>query len=102
MISYLSRRVLSALVVIGGVVTVIFVLSRMVGDPISLMIQPGMTQADIEALRHYWQLDKPILEQFALFLGSVLVGNFGNSIWQNVPALALVMQALPATLILTT
>ena len=102
MINFISRRMLSAVVVIVGVVTVIFVISRMVGDPISLMIQPGMTEADIDALRRYWQLDKPILEQFGIFLGSAFSGDFGNSIWQSVPALGLVFQALPATLLLTT
>ena len=102
MFRFVSKRALSASIVIVGVVAVIFVLSRMVGDPISLMVQPGMTQADIDALRRYWQLDKPILEQFGIFLSSALSGDFGNSIWQNVPALRLVLQVLPATLLLTT
>lgn len=101
MISFVTRRTLSAAIVVVGVVTVIFVLSRMIGDPVTLMIQPGMTQADIEALRRYWQLDKSIPEQFGIFLGSVITGDFGLSIWQNTPALGLVLQALPATLLLT-
>jgi len=102
LINFITRRAVSAAIVIVGVVTVIFVLSRLVGDPISLMIQPGMTQADIDGLRRYWELDKPVLEQFGIFMRSALTGNFGNSIWQNVPALGLVLQALPATLLLTT
>ncbi|WP_201830898.1 ABC transporter permease subunit [Microvirga zambiensis] len=87
--------------VIFGVVTVIFVLSRLIGDPIALMIQPGMTVADIEELRAIWNLDAPIPEQFIRFLGSALTGDFGLSIWQGQPALGLVLESLPATLLLT-
>nr|WP_246529174.1 ABC transporter permease [Microvirga zambiensis] len=98
---FILRRTLSAGVVIFGVVTVIFVLSRLIGDPIALMIQPGMTVADIEELRAIWNLDAPIPEQFIRFLGSALTGDFGLSIWQGQPALGLVLESLPATLLLT-
>lgn len=102
MMRFVTRRTISAAIVVVGVVTVIFVLSRMIGDPVTLMIQPGMTQADIDELRRFWKLDRPIIEQFGIFLGSVLTGDFGLSIWQNTSAFGLVMQALPATLLLTT
>jgi peptide/nickel transport system permease protein len=98
---FILRRTLSAGVVIFGVVTVIFVLSRLIGDPIALMIQPGMNAADIEELRALWSLDAPIPEQFIGFLGSALTGDFGLSIWQGQPALGLVLESLPATLLLT-
>jgi peptide/nickel transport system permease protein len=98
---FILRRTLSAFAVIVGVVTVIFVLSRMIGDPIALMIQPGMTQADIDAMRALWHLDRSIPEQYMHFVTSVAQGDFGKSIWQNQSALGLVLEALPATLLLT-
>ncbi|CAH1688181.1 Peptide/nickel transport system permease protein [Hyphomicrobiales bacterium] len=98
---FILRRMVSALVVIVGVVTVIFILSRLVGDPVALMIQPGMTDADVAQLRAVWHLDDPIIAQYWRFLVSALEGDFGLSIWQSQPALGLVLEALPATLLLT-
>jgi len=98
---FILRRTLSAFAVIFGVITVIFVLSRMIGDPVALMIQPGMTEADVAQLREMWHLDEPIVEQYLRFIGSVVQGDFGLSIWQGQPALGLVLEALPATLLLT-
>ena len=68
------ERTASAAVVILGVVTVIFVISRLVGDPVLLMIQPGMTPADVEALRVFWHLNDPIPAQYVRFMGSALTG----------------------------
>ncbi|MGE0315933.1 MAG: ABC transporter permease [Lautropia sp.] len=101
MIGFILRRVASAVIVILGVVTVIFVISRLVGDPVLLMIQPGMSQSDIDALRTFWHLDDPIPSQYVSFVGAALQGDFGQSIWQSQPAMLLVLDSLPATLLLT-
>jgi peptide/nickel transport system permease protein len=98
---FLIRRLISAAIVIFGVVTVIFVLARLLGDPVTLMIQPGMTQADVDALRTALGYDQPILTQYVTFVGNALTGDFGTSPWQNQPALKLVLDRLPATLLLT-
>jgi ABC-type dipeptide/oligopeptide/nickel transport system permease component len=101
MIWFIVRRSASALLVIVGVVTAIFVMSRLIGDPIALMIQPGMTQEDIAHTRALWHLDDPIAEQYWRFLSSAVTGDFGLSIWQSQPAMGLVLQSLPATLLIT-
>ncbi len=101
MIRFLVRRVLTAAVAVFGVVTVIFVLARMIGDPVTLMLQPGMTQADIAALRHGLGVDQPVLTQYVRFVAGALHGDFGVSPWQSRPAFGLVMERLPATLLLT-
>jgi peptide/nickel transport system permease protein len=80
---------------------VIFVLARLLGDPVNLMIQPGMTEADVDALRIELGFDRPILVQYVSFLGNALTGDFGVSPWQRQPALQLVLERLPATLLLT-
>ncbi len=101
MVRFLIRRLFSAALVVFGVVTVIFVLARFIGDPVTLMIQPGTTQEDIDILRNVLGLDRPVAEQYVIFLRDALTGNFGVSPWQNQPALLLVLDRLPATLMLT-
>jgi peptide/nickel transport system permease protein len=101
MLRFLIRRLFTAAIVIFGVVTMIFVLARLLGDPVTLMIQPGMTEADITALRVELGLDRPLPEQFVSFVANALRGDFGVSPWQGQPALALVLDRLPATLLLT-
>ena len=99
--SFVARRVLTAIFVVFGVVTVIFVLARLTGDPISLMIQPGMSEQDVADLRAYLGLDGSLLEQYLFFLKNALRGDFGRSPWQLAPAMGLVLERLPATLLLT-
>lgn len=101
MTAFLVRRALSSLVVIFGVVTVIFVLARLIGDPVALMTEPGMTAADVADLRRSLHLDVSVPEQYGLFLQAAAKGDFGLSLWQSQPALGLVLEALPATLLLT-
>ncbi len=99
--SFVAQRALTSIVVVFGVVTVIFILARLTGDPISLMIQPGMSDTDVAELRAYMGLDGTILEQYFVFLKNALQGDFGRSPWQLAPAMGLVLERLPATLLLT-
>ncbi|HEY0181821.1 MAG TPA: ABC transporter permease [Rhodopila sp.] len=101
MIRFVARRVITSAIAVFGVVTIIFVLARLVGDPVALMMQPGMTQADIAALRHGLGVDEPIPQQYLHFVVGAVHGDFGISPWQSRPAFGLVMDRLPATLLLT-
>jgi len=101
MLRMIGVRLLSSLLVIAGVVIVVFLLARVVGDPVALMIQPGMTEAEIGDLRRSLGTDKPLWQQFVAFVANVARGDFGVSPWQGEPALALVLERLPATLLLT-
>ncbi len=101
MLRYIGRRFLSASIAVVGAVSVIFVLARMIGDPVALMMQPGMTQAEVASLRHALNLDQPLGVQYLGFIAGALRGNFGISPWQGQPAFQLVMERLPATLLLT-
>jgi peptide/nickel transport system permease protein len=98
---FIVRRLITSCFVVFGVVTVIFVLARLTGDPVTLMMQPGMTVEDAQELRRYWGFDRPIHEQYFAFLADVFKGNFGISPWQLEPAFGLVLGRLPATLLLT-
>ena len=75
-------------------------MTHLVGDPASLMLRPEATEAQRLAVRERLGLNDPILVQFGRFLGGVVRGDFGESIWQRVPALPIVLDRLPATLYL--
>lgn len=92
-------RLLTTLVTLLGVAVVVFTVVRVVpGDPIAMMLPPGATDADIGRLRTLYGLDKTIAEQFLIWFGNVLHGDFGTSITTRQPVLALVLNRLPATL----
>jgi len=95
-------RLSSSMLVLVGIVIVVFLLARVVGDPVALMIQPGMSESDVSELRRALGTDKPLWQQFAVFAGNVVRGDFGISPWQGEPALDLVLERLPATVLLTT
>ena len=84
-----------------GLTMVVFVVARMLGDPAKLMLPIEATQEQIDALRKALGLDRPIWVQFYYFVLDVARGDFGKSMWQNVPTLPLVLNRLPATMLLT-
>ncbi|MEM1995198.1 MAG: ABC transporter permease [Nitrososphaerales archaeon] len=98
---YLVKRLLSALIVIIGVTAVIFVVSRLSGDPVDLMLGLEATPESRAALRHALGLDQPLHIQYFIFLSNALRGDFGVSIRNNVPAMQLVLERLPNTILLT-
>jgi peptide/nickel transport system permease protein len=97
--AYLLRRLLHALPTLLGVVLIVFVLLRVVpGDPIAMMVVGEATPDDIARLRALYGLDKSIPEQFVIYLGHLLRGDFGMSISFREDVLSLVLGRLPATL----
>lgn len=97
MVRFLARRVAQAAVTVLGVVTVTFFLVRLSGNPAALLLGAEATQADIDRLSAALGFDKPLVEQYASFVGDVLRGDLGMSLRQGIPAAELVAQRLPAT-----
>jgi len=92
-------RLLTTLVTLFGVAVIVFVVIRIApGDPIAMMLPPGATEADIARLNALYGLDKSIPEQFVLWLGNVLHGDFGTSISLRQDVATIVLSRLPATL----
>lgn len=82
-----------------GVAVVVFFLMRVVpGDPVAMMIPPGAGPEDIAHLRAFYGLDKPIPEQFGIWLWHAVQGDFGVSISLKQDVLGLILERLPATL----
>ncbi|MCL4487124.1 MAG: ABC transporter permease [Chloroflexi bacterium] len=81
-----------------GVTFVIFVLIRMSGDPVALYLPMQASPEARAALRQELGLDKPILIQYGEFVGNMLQGNFGQSLWYQKPAMDVVASYVLPTL----
>lgn len=99
---YVLVRCLEALVAVWGVLTIVFVAARLTGDPAVLLLPMGAGQEDLEVLRRQLGLDQPILEQYLIFLGNAVQGDFGQSFQHHRPAMEVVLERLPATIQLAT
>lgn len=93
------HRLLTTAITLIGVAVIVFVVVRVVpGNPIAMMLPPGATDQDIARLTAQYGLDKTIPDQFLIWAGGVLHGDFGTSITARQPVLDLVLGRLPATL----
>ncbi|GAA2000536.1 ABC transporter permease [Microbacterium ulmi] len=97
---YALRRLAYSALVLIGVLVVVFVVVDQIGDPARLMLPPNAPESVYLALRESLGLDDPLWERFVRSVGGWLHGDFGDSTWQGVPALQLVLERLPATLLL--
>lgn len=70
------------------------------GDPVLIYVEPNMSEQYIESLRESLGLNKPLYEQYFIWLIKILHGNFGNSLMNNRPVLSQILERLPATAIL--
>ena len=98
MTAFVIRRFFGAAWVLIGVAVVVFLIVHLSGDPAAIMLPPEATQADIAAFRHAAGFDRPLWQQFLTFAGQALVGNFGESLRHNTPAMGLALERVPATL----
>ena len=80
----------------------IFLFVRVTGDPTLLLVEPGASKEDIEAIRQRFGLDRPLWVQYGYFMWSVLHGDFGQSFYYRTPVLDLYMSRLPNSLLLAT
>ncbi len=102
MIGYIFRRFFSALVVIFGVASLVFLLIHIVpGDPLEVMLGETASAADREQLRHLLQLDLPLLEQFYQYFYALFHLDLGTSLFSREAVWPQLLQRIPATLELT-
>ena len=100
MTALVIRRVVRLLVVCVGVSLVTFSILHVSGDPVALMM-PEAPESDRAVLRKSMGFDDPLPQQFVRFLANTATGNFGQSFYHRVPALGLVLERMPTTLMLT-
>lgn len=97
MIQFAVRRLLSGLFVMVLVTFTVFFVTRMLTDPVKVMLPLSATQEDYDRLEASLGLDKPLLEQFWDFVSGAVQLDFGESFWQGSPALDIVVDRIPAT-----
>jgi peptide/nickel transport system permease protein len=95
---FLGARLARALVALWLVSTVVFVVMRLSGDPVPLLLPPDAPRSEIFRVRAELGLDRSLPVQYVVFLGSVARGDFGRSIHFREPAMRVVFGYLPATL----
>jgi peptide/nickel transport system permease protein len=98
MLSFVAKRLLAVVPVLALVLVIVFSLVRMIpGDPATVLLGPGATTQQIEALRGQLKLDRPALLQFSDYALGVLGGDLGVSLKTGAPVLTEILQRLPAT-----
>ena len=101
MFAYILRRLLATIPVMGVVAAFVFFLLRFApGDPAAIIAGDDATVAQIAAIRAKLGLDRPVLEQFGIWVLGMLQGDFGTSIFSNLPVTRLIAQRVEPTLAL--
>ncbi|MDO5632363.1 MAG: ABC transporter permease [Paracoccus sp. (in: a-proteobacteria)] len=98
MLVFILKRLFNAVFVMLAVAFLAFSIFRVAGDPVEMMANEQMTQADRDALRERMGLNDPMLVQYARFVGNAATGDFGMS-WRNgQEVLGLIAERFPATM----
>ncbi len=100
MLTLLVRRVVRLVVVLVGVSLVTFAILQASGDPVALMM-PEAPESDRAVLRQNMGFNDPLAIQFVRFVGNIAQGDFGQSFFHRKPALPLVLERMPTTMLLT-
>lgn len=98
MFKFVLKRMLQAIPVLFGIITIIFFVMRVFAqDPVALLLGEAATGPAIAALREHLGLDRPIFVQYFMFMRQVFMGDFGASIHTKLPVLPEILKRLPAT-----
>ena len=101
LLRYTVRRLLQAIPVLVGIVTITFALANAIpGDPVQIMLGPSPSQTEIAAIRARYGLDQPLWVRYWNYLAGVVQGDLGQSIYYGVPVSTKIAQRLPPTLLL--
>jgi peptide/nickel transport system permease protein len=98
MTAFILRRLAQSAGVILAMIVIVFFGVNVVGDPTYILVSPDMTQDQVEETRRGLGLDRPIYEQFWIFLKGALSGDLGRSFVHGEPAIQLILSRMPATL----
>src|SRR5207245_5399666 len=94
---YVIGRVLQTVLSMLVVVSIVFVLTRLSGNPVHLLLDVNATERDQEILTRHLGLDRPLPVQYGLYVRNVAMGDFGSSILTRRPVTEHIWERLPAT-----
>ncbi len=101
MSAYIAKRLLAAIPVLFGLTIIVFLIMAMIpGDPATAILGSYATPENVERLNRQLGLDKPLWQQYFIWLGNMLQGDFGRSYTLNRPVIDEVLERFSATLIL--
>lgn len=95
---YVINRLFQGLMVIAVMAVLVFIGVYAIGNPVDMLISPEADQAEIDATIARMGLDKPLWQQFLVFVNGALHGDLGTSFIYNEPAVRLILDRFPATL----
>lgn len=95
---YFFQSLLKTIPVLVLITLIVFLLVRVTGDPVSLMLPETATDAERDSLREAMGFNDPIMVQYFNYLGDLMTGDFGDSFRYNTDALNLILERLPATI----
>ncbi len=95
---YLVGRIFQTLLSMLVVVSIVFVLTRLSGNPINLLLDVNATERDQQILTHHLGLDRPLILQYAIYVRNIALGDFGSSILTRRPVTEHIWERLPATI----
>jgi peptide/nickel transport system permease protein len=96
--AYLIRRIGQSLLILFAMSLLVFVAVYAIGNPVDSLLSPDADQADRAAAIRHLGLDRPLYEQYALFLWNAVQGDLGKSFVYGLPATYVILERLPATL----
>jgi peptide/nickel transport system permease protein len=100
--AYFLRRLVHMLVVLWAIASILFFLFRLMpGDPTIAQLDPTFTEEQRQHVMAQFGLDKPLSEQYVIYMGNLVRGEFGLSFRQRQPVVGLVLAVLPNTMLLT-
>jgi len=94
---YLVGRVLQTVLSMLVVVSIVFVLTRLSGNPVHLLLDVSASERDQEILTRHLGLDQPLAMQYGLYVRNIALGDFGHSILTRRPVTEHIRERLPAT-----
>jgi peptide/nickel transport system permease protein len=98
MSKFLLTRAFYSLITLWLLVSIVFGLVRLTGDPVKMKAEAGADEAYMAQLRHDWGLDQPLHHQYLSFLGKLLQGNFGHSFAKSLAVRTIYFERLPNSL----
>src|SRR5260221_6172073 len=97
---FITRRLGYSMLSLFLLSLTIFCFVRLTGDPATLLAEPGASQADLDAIREQFGLDRPLIVQYWHFIAALFAGDLGQSFYYRTSVVELYMSRLPNSLLL--
>lgn len=99
--AYIANRVVQMAIAVFGISVIVFIITNMIGDPVNVLLPPETPREQREIFREAMGFNRPLVVQYFDFLSDAVRGDFGYSFRSERPAMTIVMERMPATLLLT-